>query len=290
LVCFPPGGSTDTSARLLQAALGDSLGKPVVIENRPGAGGNIGIAAAARAQPDGYTFLVASSVFVVNTSLYRNPPYDPFRDFAPVAGLSAAPNIIGIRRELAITSIDQLIADAKANPTKYNYASPGFGTTPHLAGEVLKFRTGMPLQHIPFAGAGPAVQAVLSGAVELLIASQGGQVETSTRSGAIRLLAQTGATRSPEMPDVPTLGECGIADAVSETFNGLYAPAGVPEPIITRLASASLAALARPEVRERYRLAGVPVIAEDPATLRARVAREVPLWREVIRRANITVE
>jgi tripartite-type tricarboxylate transporter receptor subunit TctC len=262
----------------------------VVIENRPGAGGNIGIAAAARAQPDGYTFLVASSVFVVNTSLYRNPPYDPFRDFAPVTGISAAPNIIGIRRELPIASLAELIADGKANPTKYNYASPGFGTTPHLAGEVLKFRTGLPLQHIPFAGAGPAVQAVLSGAVECLIASQGGQVETATRSGAIRILAQTGATRSPEMPEVPTLAECGVTDAVSETFNGLYAPAAVPAPIVAKLSDAALAVLARPDVRERFRLAGVPVIAENPDILRARVAREVPLWREVIQRAGITVE
>ncbi|MFC7477103.1 Bug family tripartite tricarboxylate transporter substrate binding protein [Dankookia sp. GCM10030260] len=288
--CFPPGGSTDISARLVAPGLAEILGRPVVVENKPGAGGNIGIGHVARAAADGYTLLCASSVFVVNASLYRNAPYDPYRDFAPVGTLGASPNLVCVRADSGITSLAQLIAMAKAQPDRFNYASPGIGTTPHLAGEVLKLRTGIQLQHVPFLGAGPAVQAILAGTTQVLIASQGGSVEAARASGQTLALAQTGAARSPDLPQVPTLGELGIADAVSETFNALYAPAGTPAPIVERLASAVLAVLARPEVAQRYRTAGVPVVPEGAEGLKARVAREVPLWREVIRQAKIAVE
>jgi tripartite-type tricarboxylate transporter receptor subunit TctC len=290
VVCFPPGGSTDFSARLVGPGLAEILGKPVVVENRAGAGGNIGIGYVARANPDGYTLLVASSVFVVNSSLYRNAPYDPFKDFAFVGTLGASPNLICVRPDTGITTLAQLIAAARAQPDRFNYASPGIGTTPHLAGEVLKLRTGAPIQHIPFLGAGPAVQAILAGTTEVLIASQGGSVETAQRNGQIRVLAQTGATRSPDLPDVPTLTEAGVPDAVSETFNAMYAPAATPVPIVEKLGAAVLQVLHRPDVAARYRLGGVPVVPEGPDGLRARVAREVPLWREVIRQARITVE
>jgi len=288
--CFPPGGSTDTSARLVAPGLAEIIGRPIVIENRAGAGGNIGIGYVARAAADGYTLLCASSVFVVNASLYRNAPYDPFRDFAPVGTLGASPNLVCVRADSGITSLHQLIAMAKAQPDRFNYGSPGIGTTPHLAGEVLKLRTGIQMQHIPFLGAGPAVQAILAGTVEVLVASQGGSVETARASGQTLALAQTGATRSPDLPEVPTLTELGVHDAVSETFNALYAPAATPAPIVERLAAAVLAVLARPDVQQRYRIAGVPVVPEGADGLKARVAREVPLWREVIRQAKIGVE
>ncbi|MCO6415468.1 tripartite tricarboxylate transporter substrate binding protein, partial [Siccirubricoccus sp. KC 17139] len=278
------------SARIVGPGLSEILGKPVVIENRPGAGGNIGIGYVARAAADGYTLLVASSVFVVNASLYRNAPYDPFKDFAYVATLGASPNLVCVRPDTGIKTLAELVAAAKAQPDRFNYASPGIGTTPHLAGEVLKLRTGAPIQHIPFLGAGPAVQAILSGTTEVLIASQGGQVETAQRNGQIRVLAQTGATRSPDLPDVPTLTELGVEDAVSETFNALYAPAATPAPIVDKLAKATLQVLAKPDVQQRYRLGGVPVVGEGPEGLKARVAKEVPLWREVIRQARIAVE
>ena len=288
--CFPPGGSTDASARLVAPGLAEILGRPVVIENRAGAGGNIGIGYVARAPADGYTLLCASSVFVVNSSLYRNAPYDPYRDFAPVGTLGASPNLVCVRADSGITSLGQLIAMARAQPDRLNYASPGIGTTPHLAGEVLKLRTGIQMQHVPFLGAGPAVQAILAGTVQVLVASQGGSVEAARASGQTLALAQTGAERSPDLPQVPTLGELGVADAVSETFNAVYAPAGTPAPVLDRLAAAVLAVLARPEVQQRYRVAGVPVVPEGAEGLKARVAREVPLWREVIRQAKIAVE
>ncbi|MFC7538968.1 tripartite tricarboxylate transporter substrate-binding protein [Siccirubricoccus deserti] len=230
----------------------------------------------ARAAADGYTLLVASSVFVVNASLYRNAPYDPFRDFAYIGTLGASPNLVCVRTDLGINTLAELVAAAKAQPDRFNYASPGIGTTPHLAGEVLKLRTGAPLQHIPFLGAGPAVQAILSGTTEVLIASQGGQVEIAVRNGQIKALAQTGAQRSPDLPDVPTLGELGIKDAVSETFNALYAPAATPAPIVTKLGEAVLQVLSKPDVQQKYRTGGILTLPEGPDGLKARVAREVP--------------
>ena len=261
----------------------------MVVENRPGASGNIAMGLIARAAPDGYTYLVASSVFVVNASLYRNAPYDPFRDFVTVGTLSASPNVICVPSDSPITSLAELLAQAKAHPDRFNYASPGIGTTPHLAGEVLKLRTGAPLTHVPYQGGGPAVQAILSKTVQVIVAAQG-TVATQMQSGQLRVLAQTGAQRSPDMPDVPTLEELGIKDAISETFNAVYAPAATPRPIVDRMAAAILDVLARPEVQEKFRAAGVPVAPEGADGLKARVAREVPMWRQVIEQSKIMVE
>jgi tripartite-type tricarboxylate transporter receptor subunit TctC len=289
VISFPPGGSTDVSARLVAPGLSEILGKPIVIENRGGAGGNIAMGYVARATPDGYTFLVASSVFVVNSSLYRNAPYDPFRDFVPVGTLSASPNVVCVRTESPIRSLPELIALAKANPDRFNYASPGIGTTPHLAGEVLKLRTGMPMTHVPFQGGGPAVQAILANTVEVIVAAQG-TVAVALAAGQLRVLAQTGSTRSPDMADAPTLEELGIRDAISETFNAVYAPAATPAPIVEKMAAAILQVLARPELQERFRTAGVPVAPEGADGLKARVAREVPMWRDVIVQSKIVAE
>ena len=188
--CFRPA-VPPTSPPASSRGLAEILGKPVVIENRAGAGGNIGIGYVARSPADGYTLLVASSVLRVNSSLYRNAPYDPYRDFATVGTLGASPNLICVRADSGITSLHQLIAMARAQPDRFNYGSPGIGTTPHLAGEVLKLRTGIQLQHIPFLGAGPAVQATLAGTVEVLMASQGGSVEAARASGQTLALART---------------------------------------------------------------------------------------------------
>lgn len=290
IVCFPPGGSTDTSARLVAQGVGEIIGRSVVIENRGGAGGNIGIGAVARSAPDGYTLLVASSVFVVNSSLYRNAPYDPFRDFAPVALIGAAPNICAVRADLGIDTWAQLVQRVRAEPDKWNCALPGIGTTPHLAAEVLKLRANMPLQLVPFAGAGPAVQSILSGAVQAIIASQGGQVEIATRNGSLKLLLQTGATRDPAMAEVPTARELGLADAESETFNALYAPAGTPQAVVEKLAAAVRQVIRSPGMAQRFRTAGLTPLDGGPAELGARVRLEVPKWRQVIQQAHIVVE
>jgi len=171
IVCFPAGGGTDIAARLINTPLGEALGKPVIIENRGGAGGNIGIAAAARAGGDGYSLLVCSSAYVVNPSLYAQATYDPFKDFVPVMVIGASPNAFVVPAQSDVKTMPELIAKAKANPGKLNWTSPGAGTTPYLAGEVLKLRTGINMLHIPFPGAGPATTAVLAGQVDLYTAN-----------------------------------------------------------------------------------------------------------------------
>lgn len=289
VVSFAPGGSSDISARLIAPALGEALGRPVVVENRGGAGGNIGIGYVARAAPDGYTLLATSSAFVVNPSLYKRAPYDPFKDFLPIATLRASPNAIAVRPDSPFRTLPELIAYAKANPDRLNYASPGSGTTPHLAAEVLKQRAGIQMQHVSFIGAGPATQAAVAGTVDLICAHQG-SIEAQLRSGQLRPLAHTGDGRQPDWPEVPSLGELGIRDAVSETFLALFAPAGVPGPIMERISAAVAGVLRHPDVQERFRQSGMPVIGGGPAELRARVAREVPLWRQVIQQAGIKAE
>jgi tripartite-type tricarboxylate transporter receptor subunit TctC len=289
VVCFPAGGGTDIAARLINIQLGEVLGKPVIVENRGGAGGTIGTAAVARASPDGYTLLSCSSAFVVNPSLYASAAYDPFKDFAPVMVLGASPNVFVLPEQSPLKSMPELLAKAKANPGKLNWTSPGAGTTPHLAGEVLKLRTGADMLHIPFTGAGPAMTAVLGGQVDLYTANLG-SVAALIDSGKVRPIAVTASRRWRELPDVPTLEELGIKDAVSDTFQGIFAPAGTPQPIIDRLAKELTEILGRPDIREKFAKAGLPVVAEGPAAFRARIAREVPMYKEIIDKAGLRIQ
>ncbi len=288
IVCFPAGGGTDIAARLINTQLGEALGKPVIIENRGGAGGNIGIAAAARAGGDGHTLLVCSSAYVVNPSLYAQATYDPFKDFVPVMVIGASPNAFVVPAQSEIKSMPELIAKAKANPGKLNWTSPGAGTTPQLAGEVLKLRTGIDMQHIPFAGAGPATTAVLANQVDLYTANIGSLMGV-IGGGKVRPIAVTSKERWGDLPDVPSLDELGVKDAVSDTFQGIYAPAGTPQPVVDRLAKELTAILARPDVREKFVKAGLPVVAEGPEVFRARIAREVPMYKEIIDKAGLKI-
>src|SRR5438128_7183831 len=201
IVCFPAGGGTDIAARLINTALGEALGKPVIIENRGGAGGNIGIAAALRAGGDGYTLLVCSSAYVVNPSLYAQVVYDPFKDFVPIMVIGASPNAFVVPAASELKSMPDVIAKAKANPGKLNWTSPGVSTTPHLAGEVLKLRTGISMQHIPFAGAGPATTAVLGGQVDLYSANIGSLMGI-IESGKVRPIAVTAKGRWGDLPAI----------------------------------------------------------------------------------------
>jgi tripartite-type tricarboxylate transporter receptor subunit TctC len=289
IVCFPAGGGTDIAARLINTQLGEALGKPVIIENRGGAGGNIGIAAAARAGGDGHTLLVCSSAYVVNPSLYAQASYDPFKDFIPVMVIGASPDAFVVPAQFEIKTMPELIAKAKANLGKLNWTSPGAGTTPYLAGEVLKLRTGINMQHIPFPGAGPATTAVLAGQVDMYTANIG-SLMALIDAGKVRPIAVTSHARWPDLPDVPSLEELGIKDAVSDTFQGIYAPAGTPQPIIDRLAKELTAILARPDVREKFVKAGLPVVAEGPEVFRARIAREVPMYKEIIDKAGLKIQ
>jgi tripartite-type tricarboxylate transporter receptor subunit TctC len=288
VVCFPAGGGTDIAARIINAPLGDALGKPVIVENRGGAGGNIAISAVQRTPPDGHTLLMCSSAYVVNPSLYAQATYDPLKDFIPLMVIGASPNVFVVPAQSEIKSMPEFIAKAKANPGKLNWTSPGAGTTPQLAGELIKLRTGIEMQHIPFPGAGPATTAVLAGQVDLYTANLGSMMAL-IESGKLRPIAVTSDKRWPDLPNVPTLEEVGVKDAVSDTFQAIYVVAGTPQPIVDRLAKELTAILARPDIKEKYAKVGLPVLAEGPAVFRKRVEREVPLYKEIIDKAKLRV-
>jgi tripartite-type tricarboxylate transporter receptor subunit TctC len=286
IVPFAAGGPSDLTARLMSVKLGEALGQTFFVENRAGAGSNLGTAAVARSAPDGYTLLVTSSAFVVNPGLYKQVPYDPAKDFAPVAELDTSPNVFIATPASGITSMAQLVARAKANPDELSYASAGIGTTPHLAGELLKIAAGINITHVPYPGAGPAIQSILSGTVPLMCASLPG-AHPSILAGTMRALAVTGTQRWYDMPDVPTMLELGYAGFVSDTFHAMLAPAGTPPEIVDRLATVSLEALRQPEFHERLRTLGFEVIGNGPDGLRRRIAEEVPRFRDLIAKAGI---
>jgi len=289
IACFPPGGGTDIAARLIANPLSEALKVPVVVENRGGAGGNIGIATAKRAKPDGYTFLVCSSAFVVNPSLYANPPYNPNKDFAPVMVLGASPNALVTPAQSEFKTLADLIAKAKANPGKLNWTSPGAGTTPYLAGELLQLRAGIKMVHIPYQGAGPALTAALGGQVDMYTAALG-SLQPMIEAGKLRALAVTSPKRWPDLPNLPTLEEQGIANATNDTFQAIFAPAGTPQPVIDRMVKELTAILARPELRDRYAKSGLPVTAEPPDVFKARMAREIPMYKEIVDKAGLKIQ
>ncbi|WP_407155696.1 Bug family tripartite tricarboxylate transporter substrate binding protein [Bradyrhizobium sp. STM 3557] len=286
IVPFAPAGPTDIMARILARHLGETLGGTVVVENRPGAGGNIGIGIAAHAEADGYTLLVTSSAYVVNPSLYAKIPYDPSKDFAAIAELGTSPNVILVDPKLGVNSVADLIARAKANPNELNYASPGIGTTPHLSGELFKIRCGINITHVPFSGAGPAIQAILTGTTQIAFAALP-PAHPQIESGALKALAVTGEHRWFDLPDVPTMVELGYKDFVSDTFQGFLAPANTPAPVIDLLATKSIDILKRADVADQLRNDGFEVIANGPDGMRKRIADEVPKWRDIITKAGI---
>jgi tripartite-type tricarboxylate transporter receptor subunit TctC len=281
-VPFAPGGPTDTMARILAAHLGDAIGGTFIVENKPGAGGNIGIGAAAHAEPDGHTLLITSSAYVVNPGLYAKIPYDPYKDFAPIAELGASPNAILVDPRLGVDSIAALIARAKANPDELNYASPGIGTTAHLSGELFKIVGGIQITHVSFSGAGPAIQAILSGTTQVAVTALA-PAHPHIESGALKALAITGTHRWFDLPDVPTMVELGYKDFISDTFQGFLAPVRTSPAIVELLSTRSIEILRMPVVAERLRNNGFEVIANGPDGMRKRIDDEVPKWRDTVK-------
>lgn len=286
IVPFAPGGPTDIMARVLGTYLGQALGGTIVVENRPGGGGNIGIGLAGHAEPDGYTLLITSSAFVVNPGLYARIPYDPDKDFAAIAELGTSPNVILVDPKLGINSVAELIARAKANPDELNYASPGLGTTPHLAGELFKIVGNIQMTHVPFSGAGPAIQAILSGTTQVAFAALP-PAHLHIESGALKALAVTGAHRWFDLPEVPTMVELGYQDFVSDTFQGFLAPVSTPASIVELLSAKSIEILKTTKIAEQLRNDGFEVLANGPDGMRKRIADEVPKWRGIIAKAGI---
>jgi len=286
IVPFAPAGPTDIMARILATHLGEAIGGTVIVENKAGAGGNIGIGAAAHADPDGYTLLVTSSAYVVNPGLYAKIPYDPYQDFAPIAELGTSPNVFLVNPKLGVDTMPELIARAKADPNELNYASPGIGTTPHLSAELLKIVGGIQITHVPFSGAGPAIQAVLGGITQVCCAALP-PAHPQIESGALKALAVTGAQRWFDLPNVPTMVELGFKDFIADTFQGFLAPAKTPPAIVGLMSAKSIEILKTPGIAEQLRNDGFEVIANGPDGMRKRIADEVPKWRDVVAKAGI---
>ena len=286
IVPFAPGGGTDIIGRLIAVRLTKALGRSVLIENRPGAGGNIGMGIASRAPADGYTLLMTSSAFFINPALYKTVPYDPERDFAPISELAAAPDMFVAHPKANIKSIPELVAYARANPEKLNYASAGAGTSPHLAGELLKLREKILIEHIAYGGAGPAITAVLSGTPEIG-AFFLPPVQPHVKAGTMRPLAVGSSQRWYNMPDVPTMIELGYADFISETVILFAAPIKTPAAIIQRLEQETLRALQSPEVKQRAEELGYRILGLGAASLGARTTKEVGFYRKLVMDAKI---
>ncbi len=290
IVPFAPGGPTDTIARILASKLGEDLGgKQFYVENQAGAGGNIGMGNAARSAPDGYTLLVVSSSFVVNPSLYAKIPYDPERDFVPVSLVADSPNVLIVNPLLPAKSVREFVDLVKANPGKYSFASAGVGTTPHLSGALLTLSAGLDLVHVPFNGAGPAVQAVAAGHTPVGFVALP-PATPLVQSGHLRALAVTAKTRSSALPDVPTMAEAGFPGQEADTLQGVLVPASTPKSVIDVISRELIKIVQEPDVRGKFATLGFEPVGSTPEEFAAQIKSEIPKWEKVIRDANIRVE
>jgi tripartite-type tricarboxylate transporter receptor subunit TctC len=289
IVPFAPGGVADVMGRLLAQKLAEMLGQQFYVENHGGAGGNIGTGIAAGAAPDGYTLLITSSSFVVNPSLHAKVPYDPVKDFAAVTIAAASPNVLVVHPSVPARTVSELIALVRANPHTYNFASAGIGTTPHLSGELFKLSLGLDLVHVPFGGAGPALQSTLAGHTLIAFTGVPGAA-AQVKEGALRALAVTSAQRTPALPDVPTMAEAGVAGQEAETLMCVLVPAGTPTTIIAALHRAIVRIVALPDVQQKFAAFGFDAVAGTPEDSAARIRQELARWAKLIRDAKITAE
>ncbi|MBI3372072.1 MAG: tripartite tricarboxylate transporter substrate binding protein [Betaproteobacteria bacterium] len=289
IVPFAPGGPTDVMARILAQKLSESFGQQFVVENRAGAGGNIGMNLVAKSAPDGYAVLLASSSYVVNPSLYAKAGYDPHKDFAPVTVAAASPNVLVVHPSVPARNAQELVALVRGNPGKHNYAQPGTGTTPHLSGELFRLTFKLDIVNVPFNGAGPAVASAVGNQTPIAFVALPPAMP-HVKSGALRALAVTGARRSATLPDVPTMTESGAPDQEAETMQGVLLPAGTPREIVERLHREIVRAVALPEVKERLAALGFDAVANTPEEFAAYIRSEVDKWARVIREANIKIE
>ena len=286
----PPGGLVDTSARLLSEPLTRVIGQPVVVDNKPGASGNTAYQYVAKAKPDGYTLLISYSGYhVANPALMDKLQWDPIKDFSPIALLTVSTNVIAVHPSVPVNNLKELIAYAKANPGKLNYASQGNGSVSHIGTEIFKQSTGVDMVHVPYKGSGPAILDVLAGQVQVFITTPP-SVMQHVQSGKLKGLAVTGKSRHPGMPNVPTTAEAGLASFQLEAWVALYAPAGTPGPIITKLTDSVRTSLALPEVKERGDSAGIELRYLNPQALDALLKKELPYWSKAIKSANITLD
>jgi tripartite-type tricarboxylate transporter receptor subunit TctC len=289
IVPFAPGGPTDVFARLIAQKLSEQLGAQFYVENIGGAGGNIGTGRAAQAAPDGYTILVNGANFVVNPALYHQVPYDPTKDFDPVTLAVTAAVVLTVHPSLPAQTVEDLVDLVKAHPGKYNYASPGTGTPPHLVGELFRLSLGLDLVHVPFNGGGLAIGSAVAGHTPISFGSMAPAVPL-VKDGKLRALAVSTKTRSPALPDTPTMAEAGYPDIEGESWFAVVVPAGTPKEIVALLHREIVKAVALADMKERLATLGYGAVANTPEQCAALFRSEIARWGKVIRAAGIKGE
>jgi tripartite-type tricarboxylate transporter receptor subunit TctC len=290
IVAFTPGGPSDLLARILGKKLEQLLGQPFVIENRPGAGGNIAAEAAARAAADGYTLLMGNnSILATNASLYKKIGYDAEQDFAPISLIGSQANILVVNPALPAKSMTELIALARAKPGQLNFASSGYGAAAHLSGELFKAQAQIDIVHVAYKGAAPALQDVIGGHVQMMFATAA-SVVGHVKDGLVRPLAVTTLKRTAVLPDIPTVAELGIAGFDATTWHGLVAPAGTPLEIVGTLHRATTSALNDPDIRKALGDLGVDIVGSSPKEFAATIKAEIPKWSAVVKAAGARLD
>jgi tripartite-type tricarboxylate transporter receptor subunit TctC len=289
IVPYPPAGGTDIVARILTEPLAAVLGQPIVIENRGGAGGNVGTDVAAKSAPDGYTVLFTLSSHTINPKLYEKLPFDVERDFVPISLAALVPQILVANPSVPANNVAELIALAKREPGKLNYASVGTGSPAHIAGELFKLKAGIDIVHVPYKGGGPAITDTLGGQVQLAFVSIPAALQY-VKAGKLKALAVTSDKRSQAAPEIPTIAESGVPDCVVNSWYGALAPAKTPPAIIAKLQAAFVKVLALPEVKEKLFLQGAEAASSTSAEFDRRIRDELKQWEYVIREAKIKAE
>lgn len=282
VVPFAPGGGSDITARVVAQKLGEALGQPVVVDNRPGAGGNLGTDQVAKAPPDGYTLVLGViGPISINVSLFSNLPYDPERDLAPITKAVSVTNILVVNPKLNVRTVAELIALAKSRPDTMNFASGGAGTAGHLAGELFKSMAGVKITHIPYKGSGPALNDLIGGQVDMFFDNMPA-AWPHVQAGRLQALGVATAQRSSAAPQLPTIAESGLPGFQAENWYGFLAPAGTPKPIIERLNKEIVRILNTPDVKEKLASLGAEVVGNSPEQFAKEIRDEIPKWRKVI--------
>ena len=290
VIPFAPGASNDITARLIAPKMSENMGHPVVVDNRPGAGGVVGAELTARAIPDGYTVLMGSpGPLTINPAMIPNLTYSPKKDFAPVTLVAVVPLILQLHPNVPAKSVKELIGLVRATPGKYNYASAGVGSMPHFAGELFKLLSKLDMTHVPYKGSAPAITDLIGGQVSMFFDNMASAVPY-VKSGRLRALAITTPKRSDVLPDVPTMNESGVPGYEAYSWNGIVAPVGTPRPVLEKIAKEVAAAVGSPDIREKMKGLGAEVIASSPAEFAEFMDRESAKWGRVVREANIKPE
>ena len=289
IVPFSAGGTTDILARIVGQALGQELGQTIIIENKPGAGGNIGAQQASRAKADGYTlFMGTVGTHAINQALYKKLPYDPAKDFAPLSRVANVPNLLVAHPSRPYKTVQEMIAYAKKHPGEVTYGSPGSGASPHVSGALFQSMTGAELTHVPYKGSAPAISDLLGGQTSVMFDNMPSAIQ-HVRSGKLRPIAVTTAKRSPELPDVPTIAEAGVPGYEATSWFGLWAVAGTPAPILTKLQTALTKVLKDPAVAKKIADQGGEVVIETPAQFDAFIKSEAAKWGKVVKESGAEV-